>query len=676
MKRWGRIVSTGLVSGSIGLACGGGGAKGTSSPPDGSTAEAGDDASLAADGSVKDSGVASDVQGPPPPIDAGPIKAPQPLSPFIVVDQLGYRPSAEKIAVIRNPQMGFDTSKHFTPGAKYALVDAHTDANVLEAAPTPWNGGATDMSSGDQAWAFDFSSVTTPSEYYVLDETNAVRSPVFAVATGVYAPVMAQAMRMYYYQRSGIAHDAKYAGAGWADTMNDAQDATCTLCPGCPGTAATKDVHGGWFDAGDQNRYTNWEAVDAIQILRAYAQTPTVFTDDYDIPESGNGVPDILDEAKWAIDWILRMQNTDGSVQAIAGHTGASPPSKDTSPCLYGSVSTSSAYSSAALFAYASVVWKSIDATYSTQLQMAGESAWTWAQANPGVAFNNPSYDIGAGNSELDTAYGLPMRAIEAAIYLFGATGNATYKTYVESNYKNAHMFSYGNYADLFEGEAQEMLLDYSQMSGATAAVVQAIQMAYAAGMQGAHNFGSQTPSPVDPYYGAMYVYVWGSNANKAQQGIMFQDMVTYGIDASKSADSTRYAERYVHPFHGVNPLSLVYLSNMGSYGATTSVTRFFHTWFSHASPLWNAVGVSTYGPPPGYLPGGPNPSYSWDSCCPGNCSGNSCGPAVLSPPASQPSQKAYLDFNDDWPLDSWQVTEPDDGYQANYVRLLSYFLK
>jgi endoglucanase len=666
-----RVVLVALATGSVGLACG----SGKSSNSGGPGQDGGSDASMHADGRSGDSQVPSDVMGPPPPMDSGPIKAPQPLSPFIVVDQFGYRPSAEKIAVVRNPQNGFDTATHFTPGPKYALVDAHTDKNVFEAVPAAWNGGATDSSSGDQAWAFDFSSVTTAGEYYVLDEMNAVRSPVFAVATNVYAPIMTQAVRMYYYQRSGIAHDAKYAGVGWADGMNDAQDSSCTLCPGCPGTAATKDVHGGWFDAGDQNRYTNWEAVDAIQLLRAYAQTPSVFTDDYNIPESGNGVPDILDEVKWAVDWILRMQNADGSVQAIAGHAGASPPSADTSPCYYGSVSTSSAYSAAALFAYASVVWKSIDASYSTKLQTAAENAWTWAQANPGIQFQNPSYNIGAGNSELDTGYGLPMREMEAAIYLFGATGKSTYKTYVEANYKNAHMFSYGNYADLFEGEAQEMLLDYSQLSGATSSVASAIKTAYGTGMQAAHNYGSQTPTNADPYYGAMYTYVWGSNANKAQQGIMFQDMVTYDIGASKN-DSTRYAERYVHPFHGLNPLSLVYLSNMGEYGASKSVTRFFHTWFAHTSAVWNAVGVSKYGPPPGYLPGGPNPSYNWDGCCPGGCSGNSCGSAVLSPPANQPSQKAYLDFNDSWPLDSWQVTEPDDGYQANYVRLLSYFLK
>jgi len=675
-----RAVVLGLVSAAIGLSCGSG--KSSDRPePDGSAggaAEGGAEGAVLADASSGgDATAKGDIEGPPPPVDAGPIVAPQPLSPFIVVDQFGYRPNAEKIAVLRNPETGFDSATHFTPGPTYALVDAHSGAKILEAAPAAWNAGATDPSSGDRAWSFDFSTVTVPGDYYVLDEAQAVRSAVFAVASGVYAPVMTQAMRMYYYQRSGIAHDAKYAGAGWADGMNDAQDATCSLCTsGCPGTSATRDVHGGWFDAGDQNRYTNWGATDTIQLLRAYTQTPGAFTDDYNIPESGNGVPDILDEAKWELDWLLRMQNSDGSVLSIVGHTGASPPSADTSACFYGSVSTSSAYSAAAVFAYASVVFKSVNPPYSTELASAAASAWTWAAAHPGVLFHNPSYGIGAGDSELDTAYGLPMRAIEAAIYLFAASGNATYKSYVESNYRNAHMFSQGQYADLFEGEAQEMLLDYTQVPGATPAVVQAIQSAYQTGMQSSHNFGSQEPAPSDPYLGSMYVYVWGSNQDKAQQGIMFQDLATYGIDAARSAAAARYAERYVHAFHGLNPLSLVYLSNMSDYGAEKSVTRFFHTWFSQSSALWNAVGVSTYGPPPGYLTGGPNPSYAWDGCCPGGCSGVSCGSAMLSPPAAQPSQKAYLDFNDGWPLDSWQITEPDDGYQASYVRLLSYFLK
>lgn len=644
-----------------------GGSVDASVPIDGATAT-----SPGAGGSS--SNASASTTNPDAEMDAGPIVAPQAISPFIVVDQFGYRPAAEKVAVVRNPQVGFDASSHFTPGATYAVVDAHGDnPTVFEGAPVAWNGGATDTSSGDQAWSFDFSSVTTPGDYYVLDESQNVRSDVFHISTDVYATVLEQAVRMLYYQRDGTAKPAMYAGTGWADTMEHPQDAQCVTWDTM---SSPRDLLGGWFDAGDQNKYTNWGAVDAINLLRAYRENPSAFADDYGIPESGNGIPDVLDEAKWEIDWLLRMQGSDGGVLSIVGHQGASPPSADTSPCLYGPETTSASYSGAAVFAFASQIYAPFDATYSTQLETAAVNAWTWAQANPDVTFEN-SGKVGAGEQELDAAYGLPMRELEAALYLFEATGDTTYQQYFDANYSNAHMISYDDYADMFEGEPQETLLDYTLAKGATASIVTAIRNAYEGGMQGAHNIPAQQGND-DPYLAYIYTYVWGSNSNRASQGTMYYDLVSYGIDTSSSDDAAQYAERYVHYFHGVNPLSLAYLSNMGGFGAQTSVTCFFHTWFTHSSALWNQVGVSTYGPPPGYLPGGPNPTYALDACCTASSDSCSTQPGCAttpSPPAGQPSQKSYAQFNDDWPIDSWQVTEPDDGYQAAYIRLLSKFV-
>jgi hypothetical protein len=67
-------------------------------------------------------------------------------TPFVVVDQFGYRPSSEKIAVIRDPQTGYDADQSFTPGAQYALVDAASGTEVLTGAPVAWNGGNEDAS--------------------------------------------------------------------------------------------------------------------------------------------------------------------------------------------------------------------------------------------------------------------------------------------------------------------------------------------------------------------------------------------------------------------------------------------------------------------------------------------------------------------------------------------------
>jgi endoglucanase len=119
-----------------------------------------------------------------------------------------------------------------------------------------------------------------------------------------------------------------------------------------------------------------------------------------------------------------------------------------------------------------------------------------------------------------------------------------------------------------------------------------------------------------------------------------------------------------------VNPIQLVYLSNMSAYGAHTSVNSLFTMLF------WNG---STFLAPPGFLVAGPNPGYTWDTCCPSSCGGPGnnalCGPAPLSPPAGQPPQKSFKDFNSVWPLDSWWVSEPNDAYQAEYLRLLSKFV-
>jgi hypothetical protein len=386
-------------------------------------------------------------------------------------------------------------------------------------------------------------------------------------------------------------------------------------------------------------------------------------------------VPDVLDETKWEIDWIGRMQNSDGSVLSIVGHNGASPPSTDTSPCKYGPANTSAALTSASAFAYASIVFNSVSAAktaypgFANALASMAQKAWTWANANPNVTFYNAQNGVGAGEQETD-ANGRLQKKVQAAVFLFELTGDAMYRSFVDSNHAGLE-----SSFDPFHMDQLDTLLEYTKVAGATASVVQNILSTYKSNVEGSGYFGNLR-SNIDPYLAYLQAYTWGSNQVKAGQGNMFTNVVSFNVDSAANADAPRYAERYVHYIHGVNPLQLVYLSNMGNYGAEKSVTRFFHSWFAHGSQ-WDAVGVSTYGPPPGYLVGGPNPSYNWDSCCPSGCgAGNSCGAAPPSPPTGQPDQKSYKDFNDSWPLDSWQISEPDVGYQAQYVRLLAKFVQ
>jgi hypothetical protein len=620
---------------------------------------------------------------PPPTPDGPPITGT--LSPFIAVDQFGYRPGATKVAVIRDPQTGFDDAQSFTPGSTLAVVDARNGATVLQAAPAPWNGGATDGSSGDRAWWLDFSAVTTPGEYYVLDAARGARSDVFRIADDVYRDVMAQATRALFYQRAGFAKSAAHAGAGWADGashLGALQDPQARLYS-APGDAATeKDLRGGWYDAGDYNKYTSWTAGYVVQLLRAYEENPAAFRDDTGIPESGNGVPDVLDETRWGLDWLVRMQDDDGSVLSIVGMGHASPPSAATGQSRYGSPSTSATLSAAAAYAHAARVYRAADAArfgaYADDLAGRAARAWTWADENPAVIFRNNddasgTGGLGAGQQETDD-YGRLVKKLAAAVSLFQLTGSAGYRAFVDANHGQVHLMLW-TYAFPFELEAQEVLLEYTRAAGATPSVVAAIQATYKTAMTGAENLGAHRAG-TDPYRAYIKDYTWGSNNTKALQGLIFTDSIRYAIDPATDAEALRAAEGFIHYLHGVNPFGLVYLSNMGAHGAARSVRTMFHSWFAHGSALWDEVGTSTHGPAPGFVVGGPNPSYSWDGCCPSGCSGFSCGSAPLSPPANQPAQKSYREFNDSWPLNSWTITEPSNGYQTSYIRLLAHFAR
>jgi hypothetical protein len=632
-----------------------------------------------------------------------------PVSANIVVDQFGYRPAAEKFAVLRKPVIGFDAPSTFAPGSQYAVVDAVSGQTVITGAPSAWNSGATDGSdlsalptgtsgsidwtkyqsaSGDKTWWFTFTQLNTPGTYVVVDQTAKIRSAVFTVGDTVYRDVLKAAIRMLYYQRSGIAKEAKYAGDGWTDTASFPQDKTC---PAYNDATVKKDLSGGWWDAGDYNKYTNWHARYLIQLLQSYNENPAAFFDDYNIPESGNGIPDIIDEVTWGMDWLIKMQNDDGSVLSIVGYdktyTGAKLPSAYTAACAYGTASTSASLSGAAAFAYGAIVYKALGTslnkpeltTYASDLQSRAVKAFTWATANPAVTFRNTDHNLGGGEQEVDSSH-LPGLKLLAAAYLFDATGDSTYKTFFEANYNASMYFSgsqLGSYVGPWDNYYYDGALTYATLAGATSTVAQDIKTGYAKGMTTYSDNLPAYKSNKDGYGAYMNQYTWGSNQIKSNQGLIFSALVTFGVDSTLNNDATTAAERFVHYFHGVNPLQLVMLTNMGNVGAEKSVNSIWHTWFG-AGTDWSQVGVSKYGPPPGYLIGGPTYQYNWDSCCPSSC-GSTASNALcvqLSPPMNQPPEKSYKDINDDWPMDTWSISEPDNGYQIAYIRLLSKYVK
>src|SRR5262245_5031470 len=108
----------------------------------------------------------------PPPVTDNHIK----------VDQFGYRTTDKKIAVISNPQAGYNSADTFLAGSIYEIRRWSDDITIYSGSIMQWNGGSTHAQSGDKVWWFDFTSVTTPGFYYVFDVVNNVGSYKFEIS--------------------------------------------------------------------------------------------------------------------------------------------------------------------------------------------------------------------------------------------------------------------------------------------------------------------------------------------------------------------------------------------------------------------------------------------------------------------------------------------------------------
>ena len=374
----------------------------------------------------------------------------QTQSNFIVVDQFGYLPNAQKIAIIRTPEIGYDAAENFTPGKTYAVCDAQTKRQVYKGVPVLWKNGLVDSSSGDKVWHFDFSAFTKEGTYYIYDVGKRVKSYDFVISNDVYKSVLKHTFRTFYYQRSGFAKDSKYAGSGWADKashIGKRQDTQCREFGKENDASTERDVHGGWYDAGDYNKYTNWTSDYIIYLLLAYEENPQAWTDDFDIPESGNGIPDILDETKFGLEHLLRLQFPSGALISVVSGAHGSPPSSAKDPSFWGGPSTSATLSAAAAYAYGAKIYKEIDPTFSSQLKQAAIKAWNWADKNPTILFYNNSQEHGtqglaAGQQEVNEQERIEKK-IHAAMRLFDLTGEDIYKTFFEQNYAKARLVAW-----------------------------------------------------------------------------------------------------------------------------------------------------------------------------------------------------------------------------------------
>lgn len=597
----------------------------------------------------------------------------QTISKQISIDQFGWRTNAKKTVIFSDPINGQNGSISYTPGAQFQVRRKSDNGVVFTGNVTVWNGGSTHGDSGDKVWHGDFSSLTTPGVYYIVDPAQNLRSYEFEIKNDIYAPVLKTSVKTFYYQRSGTAISTTHGG-NWNHPAAHAQDANALLYTTSAQSGTARNVTGGWYDAGDYNKYIPFLAGTVWDLLVAYELRPAVFPDNTNIPESGNGVPDILDELKWEFDWMLKMQQSNGGVNnrvAVTSYeNGTDNPATDTQARYYTNVTTWATATFAALTAHAARTYQSVNPAYATTLRTAAEKAWTYLEANASMspASGTDGASLAAADAGANAAADRRLR-VYAAAELFRTTGTAKYKTYFESYYKNInatsengfHPFSNGNLDASLGWDLNRAYFVYCQTPAATPAVVTELKSRFQNAMdwniEPAHN------GKTDPYLGFMWSghYSWGSNQAKmkwAQLAILSAEL---GINPAKTTLYKEIAEEYLHYLHGRNPLAWVYLSNMGAKGANlggdNSVMEIYHSWYRDGSTKYDGAN-SQFGPAPGFVVGGPNQFYS----------------GTATPPKSEPPMKAYRDWNTVYPDASWEVTEPAIYYQAAYTFVVAYF--
>lgn len=616
----------------------------------------------------------------------------------IIVDQFGYQTSAPKIVIFAQPNTGLGSPSAFNLGAgsTFHVINNSGGATVFTGNAVTWNGGATDNTfSGDKVWQGTFTSLSAPGTYYVLVPNGSnpgSTSYNFRIADNVYNAVVTASQRAFLYHRCGQTITAGNGGASWnhiACHDNANQDPFAHLYNGSDqGAGTARDVHGGWHDAGDYGKYIPWAHATMWYLMHSVEWYPLGYPDNTNIPESGNAVPDMLDEVKFELDWMLRMQATSGALYAMVNQTAYSNnpgnPANDTVARYYSNVSTSATATGAMAFALGARLFASYGAAYpgySTTLQNAAVTAWGYLTLNPApVNFNSTGM---YANANMSSAWDYGARC-GAAAELFALTGNATYRTYFDNNYNSANVIETGFRpvsnppagADHFDASLCEPLqlgmVSYCLAPGASAAVTTAIRNS----LQNECNNYIMNQQVNDPYLGYMYAghYTWGSNQLKASWGnqLLFGVKIGAGTAPQRVAYFNQ-AEEYLHYFHGRNPLNWVYLTNMGTagavlgadLGASKSIRSIYHSWFYQGTAFDGNTGPLVVGPAPGILAGGPNQNFAPDV--------SYAGPP-LNPPQGQPPMKSYKDWGNTFPENSWEVTEPDQGYQGKYQFLLSAF--
>ncbi len=477
---------------------------------------------------------------------------------MIYINQAGYRTNGTKRAVMVSPAERFDV---FDKSGNVVFSDDVQHFGF-------------DGCSGDDVYTADFSELTNEGIFTIRTDSGEA-SEQFEIGKSVYNKLFDDISKAYYYLRCGCGLDEKHAGIYKHGKCHN------TKAVLWEDNSVEIEANGGWHDAGDYGRYVTAGAVALAHLLYGYILFPNAFNNQkLNIPESGNGIPDMLSECRYELEWLLKMQRADGGVYhklTTKGHAAFVMPEEDKGQLYLLPVSSMATADFAAVCALAYRVYKELDSVFAGKLLAAAEQAEKWLEANPDFLFDNPKDCTTGGYGEWKD----DDNRFWAYAELFAATGNEVYhdkmKRALEKDVPITHL-GYGSVGGL--GALAYMTC------GREDELAESFRKAYVAEAEKLAEIADKSG------YGAAMTdqhYFWGSNMNLMKHGMTFAIATVYG-----EKDFTAYAQKQFDVLMGVNALGISYVTGNGSYRC-----NYPHLRPSSADGIEECI--------PGMVIGGPN---------------------------------------------------------------------
>ena len=249
--------------------------------------------------------------------------------------------------------------------------------------------------AGDTAASLvDFSEIQTAGTYQAYLGDEAVGHPIIIADDALEATTKAS-IKFFYFQRSSTALEEEYAGvyaraAGHPDTA-----VRYHISTGIDNSDLRFNGAKGWYDAGDYGKYIVNSGITTYTLMQLYQHNKEYFKNlNLNIPESNNDVPDILDEIRWNLEWMLTMQDADGGVfhkLTTLKFSGTVMPEGDVVPRYAIGKSTQATWDFAAVLALAADIYYPFDKDFATNCANAAAKARWWAINNQTTYFTQPT---------------------------------------------------------------------------------------------------------------------------------------------------------------------------------------------------------------------------------------------------------------------------------------------